>query len=65
MANIQDPREGLSPSPANILDMLTEDEDEDDDISFHAATESTDGTSITQEEEDSDVDFAGRTQTEL
>lgn len=55
----RDEREGLSPSPANILDIFTGDEDDDDDMdSFHPTEEqSTDASQ--QDEEDSDADFAG------
>ncbi|KAK6382150.1 hypothetical protein LTS17_004036 [Exophiala oligosperma] len=55
----RDEREGLSPSPANILDIFTGDDDDDDDDmdSFHPSEEqSTDASQ--QDEEDSDADFA-------
>ena len=60
MSTSPDPREGLSPSPANILDIFTGDEDEDDDVdSYHPTEEqSTDASGFG--EEDSDVDFAGK-----
>ncbi len=59
MSTSPDPREGLSPSPANVLDIFTGDEDEDDDVdSFHPTEEqSTDASGLGSE--DSDVDFTG------
>lgn len=62
----RDEREGLSPSPANILDIFTGDDDDDDDDmdSFHPSEEqSTDASQ--QDEEDSDADFAGMVLSEL
>ena len=55
-----DSREGLSPPPANILDIFTGDEDSDDVDSYHPTEEqSTDASGLG--EEDSDIDFAGKT----
>ena len=61
MSASPDPREGLSPSPANILDIFTGDEDEDDDVdSYHPAEDQSTDTSGLGDE-DSDADFAGKT----
>lgn len=57
MSRPSDDREGLSPEPANILDFLG-DEDEDDDL-FEPATEQSDMTA-SNAEEDEEVEFSGR-----
>ena len=58
MSTSQNDREGLSPSPANILDIFTGDEDSDDVDSYHPTEEqSTDASGL--QDEDSEVDFAG------
>ena len=61
MSQSRDDREGLSPSPANILDIFTGDEDDDDEMDSYHPTEET----SLHEEEDSDMDFAGNAQTDL
>ncbi|ETI28270.1 hypothetical protein G647_00719 [Cladophialophora carrionii CBS 160.54] len=63
MSTSPDPREGLSPPPASILDIFTGDEDEDDDVeSYHPTEEqSTDATGSQQE--DSDPDFTDAQET--
>lgn len=60
MSRPENDREGLSPSPSNILDIFTGDEDDDDDMESYQPTEeqSTDASGL-NDEEDSDVDFAG------
>lgn len=59
MSRSADDREGLSPSPANILDFLGE-EDEDDDI-YEPTTEQSEMTASTAEdEEEDDGEFAGQ-----
>jgi hypothetical protein len=58
MSRPSDDREGLSPEPANILDFLG-DEDEDDDL-FEPATEQSDMTASTAED-DEEVEFSGGT----
>ena len=64
MSASPDPREGLSPPPANILDIFTGDEDSDDVDSYHPTEEeSTDATGMG--EEDSDADFAGTIRKQL
>jgi hypothetical protein len=61
MSASPDPREGLSPPPATILNILAEDEDDDDDVdSYHPTDEQSTDISELQEE-DSDADFAGTT----
>ena len=57
MSRPEDDREGLSPSPANILDFLG-DEDEDDDL-YEPATERSDMTASTAED-DEEAEFAGQ-----
>lgn len=57
MSRSADDREGLSPSPANILDYLGE-EDEDDDL-YEPAAEQSDLTTSAAEEDD-EGEFAGQ-----
>jgi hypothetical protein len=57
MSSPHDDREGLSPPPANILDFLGE-EDEDDDL-FEPATEQSDMTASTAED-DEEMEFSGQ-----
>ena len=65
MSTSPDPREGLSPSPANILDIFTGDEDDDDVDSYHPTEEqSTDASGLGEEDSD-DVDFTGTFQLQL
>ncbi|KIW78251.1 hypothetical protein Z517_08085 [Fonsecaea pedrosoi CBS 271.37] len=56
MANSPDPREGLSPSPSNILDIFSVDDDDDDGESYHPTEEQSTDAGGTQDE-DSDADF--------
>ncbi|KAI1629131.1 1-alkyl-2-acetylglycerophosphocholine esterase [Exophiala viscosa] len=64
MSHPENDREGLSPSPSNILDIFTGDEDEDDDMeSYQPTEEQSTGASGFGEEEDSDVDFADAQET--
>ncbi|KIW50079.1 hypothetical protein PV05_11700 [Exophiala xenobiotica] len=58
MSQSRDDREGLSPSPANILDIFTGDEDDDDEMDSYHPTEEISTDASLQDEEDSDVDFA-------
>ncbi len=62
MSQSRDDREGLSPSPANILDIFTGDEDDDDEMDSYHPTEEISTDASLQDEEDSDVDFAGNDQ---
>lgn len=63
MSTSPDPREGLSPSPANILDMIIGDGDDDDVESYHPTEEHSTDTSDVHDEEDSDLDFTGTNKT--
>lgn len=50
-------REGLSPSPPNILDIFTEDEDDDDVDSYHPTEDrSTNASDLNDDDEDEDED---------
>ena len=60
MSRPVDDREGLSPEPTNVLDLLG-DEDEGDDI-YEPATEQSELTASTGDEED-DVEFEGNSRT--
>lgn len=59
MSNPHDDREGLSPSPSNILDIFAADDEDDDDIDYHPTEEqgTEDGSGL--DEDDSDADFIG------
>lgn len=57
MSQSNDDREGLSPSPANILDFLGED-DGDDDL-FEPASEESDITA-SMDGDDEEVEFSGQ-----
>ena len=59
MSVSSDPREGLSPSPVNLLDIFTGDEDDDDVDSFHPTEESTDASGLGEEDSD-DVEFTSK-----
>ncbi|KIW24160.1 uncharacterized protein PV07_09891 [Cladophialophora immunda] len=61
MAEFPDPREGLSPSPSNIIDIFLGDDD-DDGESFHPTEEQSTDASVTQDE-DSDADFTDAQET--
>lgn len=64
MSTSEDPREGLSPSPANLLDIFTGDEDDDDVDSYHPTEEhSTDASGL--EDDESDVNFTGTNAAQL
>jgi hypothetical protein len=65
MSQSRDDREGLSPSPANILDIFTGDEDDDDEMDSYHPTEEMSTDASLHDEEDSDMDFAGNAQTDL
>lgn len=59
MSSQNNSREGLSPSPINILDIFTEDEEDDDVDSYHPTEEQSTNASETQDDDDSDAAFAG------
>lgn len=58
MSRPEDDREGLSPSPANILDAMEADDDEDDDDLYEPATEQSEFTASTAED-DEEIEFTG------
>ncbi|OAL40040.1 hypothetical protein AYO20_00458 [Fonsecaea nubica] len=62
MANSPDSREGLSPSPSNILDIFSVDDDDDDGESYHPTEEHSTDAGGTQDE-DSDADFTDAQET--
>jgi hypothetical protein len=57
MSGTADDREGLSPLPMNLADILTTDDDDDDDL-YEPATERSEMTASTAEDED-DIEFTG------
>ena len=63
MSRPEDSREGLSPAPPNILDILTVDDEDSDDVEFEPSAEdqTTDASGLTcsNEDGDSDADFTG------
>jgi hypothetical protein len=60
MSRPEDDREGLSPSPSNVLNYLDDDEDDEDDENdlYEPAEEETDMTASTAED-DEEVEFTG------
>ena len=65
MSHPEDSREGLSPSPPNILDIFTAADEDSDDVEFEPSTEdqTTDASGMPDDDGDgeSDVDFTGTT----
>ena len=60
MSTQSDSREGLSPSPPNVLDIFGDEEDSDD-VEFEPTSEdqSTDASGLHAGEDESDADFTG------
>ncbi|EXJ85611.1 hypothetical protein A1O1_05977 [Capronia coronata CBS 617.96] len=62
MSHQNNDREGLSPSPANLLDIFTED-DEDDDVDSYQPTEEQSTNASDTQDDDSDAAFADAQET--
>jgi hypothetical protein len=58
MSHQDNDRDGLSPLPTNVLDIFTED-DEDDDVDSYHPTEEQSTNASDMQDDDSDAAFAG------